>query len=73
MPMNSTMKARHLKSERELRFARQMKALCQPEERDGLYDVVSKHDGTVVARAIPFTGILQYGAAMVGYQLNPVS
>jgi len=71
MPMNSTLKARFQKSEREARFARRVKSMCQPAERTGLYDVVSKFDGTVISRSVPMEAFLEYGEAMRGYHLIP--
>lgn len=73
MPLNSTLKARATASAREVRYVNRIKSMCQPKEREGLYDVVSKFDGSIIQRAIPMDEFLKYGTAMVGYTLKPVN
>lgn len=73
MPLNSQLKTKASIADREARYASRMKHLCAPKEREGLYDVVSKHDGVVIQRAIPMEEFLKYGTAMVGYNLQPIN
>lgn len=73
MALNNTLKAKATIADREARYAARIKHLCQPKERDGLYNVVSKFDGTIIQRAIPMDEFLKYGTAMVGYTLQPIN
>ena len=73
MPINKALADKATRQEREAMFARRMKAMCQPKEREGLYDVVSKFDGSVIQRAVPLEHITSFGTAAMGYKLVPVN
>lgn len=72
MPMNTGLKAKYQKQKAEAVYAARIRSMCQPKERAGLYNVVSKFDGAIIARSVPLEYTTSFGSAAFGYTLVPV-